>query len=129
MQYLLDTNQIVFAIRGEGRVRRHVDAVGTPGIVISAVSIAELEYGSLRSADPALHRARWRRFVNVFDEVPFDSAAAIAHATLRDVLRQSPIGERDLMIAAIARARDLTVVTHNLAEFRRVPGLRIEDWL
>lgn len=58
----------------------------------------------------------------------FDRAAAEEHARLRYLLRHAPIGERDLLVAAIASANGLRVVTSNLAEFTRVPGLEVEDW-
>jgi len=58
----------------------------------------------------------------------FDRAAAGEHARLRYLLRYAPIGERDLLVAAIASANGLGVVTNNLAEFARVPGLTVEDW-
>ncbi len=60
----------------------------------------------------------------------FAGAAAEAYGRLRAELarRGTPIGPNDLMIAAIALAQDLTLVTHNTAEFSRVPGLRLEDW-
>jgi tRNA(fMet)-specific endonuclease VapC len=62
--------------------------------------------------------------------LPFDDAAAEAYGRLRAELarRGTPIGPNDLMIAAIALAHDLTLVTHNTAEFSRVSGLRLEDW-
>ena len=63
--------------------------------------------------------------------LPFDHEAAEAYALTRFALERMgrPSGERDLLIASIALARGLTVVTHNLSEFARVPGLQTEDWL
>ena len=58
----------------------------------------------------------------------FDREAAEVHGDLRHALRHNPIGERDLLLASIAFARGLTVVTANVREFRRVPGLAVEDW-
>ena len=129
MRYMLDTNHVVYAIHGEGAVRRRVESAVSLGLCVSVISIAELEYGSLRSPDPDRHRARWRRFLDPFDVLPFDRAAALEHAVIRAVLRQTPIGERDLLIAASPRAHGLTVVTHDLDEFRRVPGLPVDDWV
>jgi hypothetical protein len=60
--------------------------------------------------------------------VPFDRGAAEHHARIRHLLRRQPIGERDLLTASVALAYDLTLVTHNAAEFSRVPELRVEDW-
>ena len=63
-----------------------------------------------------------------FQVVAFDRGAAEHHARLRYPLRRRPIGERDLLIASIALAYDLTLVTHDAAEFSRVPRLRVDDW-
>ena len=60
--------------------------------------------------------------------LPFDEPAAVEHARLRLTLRQTPIGERDLMIAAIALAHRLDVATINTTEFKRVPKLKVVDW-
>src|SRR5207249_1133472 len=98
-------------------------------IVVSVVTIAELAYGSLKHADPDAHRNAWEAFVTVFEVLAFDEEAARTHAEVRYTLRSAPIGERDLLIAAIALPRSLILVTHNVREFRRVPGLRVEDWV
>jgi len=70
------------------------------------------------------------RFCDAFISLPFDDDAAAEYASLRFELALAgmPIGPNDLMIAAIALAKGLTLVTHNTAEFRRVVGLKIEDW-
>lgn len=96
--------------------------------MVSAVTVAELEYGSRKHQQPERHRLAWQSFVSLFEVLPFDEEAARAHARVRYALRSSPIGERDLIITAIALPRSLVVVTHNVREFRRVPGLRVEDW-
>lgn len=128
MRYLLDTNVVSQAIRGHAQVRRRIERHAERGIAVSAVTIAELEYGSLKHPQPERHRLAWEAFVAVFEVLPFDEDTARAHARIRYALRSSPIGERDLLIAAIALPRTLIVVTHNVREFRRVPGLRVEDW-
>jgi tRNA(fMet)-specific endonuclease VapC len=110
-------------------VRQRLERAYPDGIAVSIVSVAELEYGSLCNAQPDRHRALWRRFLEPFPVQVFDDVAAVLHAGLRRALRHTPISERDLLIAAIARAHDLTVVTHNGAEFARVPGLATADWL
>ena len=71
-----------------------------------------------------------RSTLALFLPLPFDDAAAEEYAKIRIYLerRGRIIGHNDLMIAAAARSRDLTLVTHNVREFTRVPGLRIEDW-
>lgn len=70
------------------------------------------------------------RFVARFVNLPFDPPAAKEYGRLRLALERAgtPIGPNDLMIASIALAHGLVLVTHNVPEFARVPGLRIEDW-
>jgi tRNA(fMet)-specific endonuclease VapC len=110
-------------------IRSRIDRHANRGIVVSVVTIAELACGSLKHANPEVHRRAWETFVAAFEVVTFDEAAARTHAEVRYALRSAPIGERDLLIAAIALPRKLVVVTHNLREFRRVPRLRVEDWV
>lgn len=129
MRYLLDTNAVIHAIRGRPtQVRQRVDATGPATVAVSAVTVAELWFGAEKSSDPEKRRRVFAAFLHPFDILPFDEAAGKEHGVLRNRLRRSPIGERDLLIAAIARSRHLTVVTENTGEFRRVPGLSVEDW-
>ncbi len=87
-------------------------------------------FGSLKSQNPKRSRAKQDDFLRQFDSLPFDDDAAEEYADIRAYLetRGKPIGTRDMLIAAIARANGLVVVTHNTKEFRRIPGLNIEDW-
>jgi tRNA(fMet)-specific endonuclease VapC len=127
--WLLDTNMLIFAARDRPRgPRRRLREVSPDDVAISTISIAELWFGAEKSDDPDRKRAAWKKFLEPFPVLPFDRPAAERHAQLRFLLRHEPIGERDLLVASIASVAGLTVVTHNLAEFSRVPGLRIEDW-
>lgn len=129
MTWLLDTNVLIHAQRGRpAAVRRRLRAVSPDSVVISTVTVAELWYGIARSEDPDRKREVWSRLLAPFEVLAFDPAAAELHGGLRFALRHHPTGERELLIAAIALANDLTVVTANTREFRRVPGLRVEDW-
>lgn len=129
MTWLLDTNVLIHAQRGRPEnVRQRLQAVSPQTVAISSVTVAELWYGIERSDAPDRKRTLWSRVLAPFDVLPFDRAAGEIHGGLRFALRHHPIGERDLLIAAIALANDLTVVTGNIREFRRVPGLRVEDW-
>ena len=98
-------------------------------VATSCVTVAELWYGTAKGDDPERLRWLWARFLDSFDVLPFDRSGAEQHGELRFVLRHSPIGERDLLIASIALACDLTLITDNSAEFSRVPGLRTESWV
>lgn len=128
MSWLLDTNAVIHAIRGNpASVRERLEDAGPTRLRVSAVTVAELWYGAEKSSRPD-RRTLFETFLEPFEILPFDEEAAKEHGRLRHALRRSPIGERDLFIAAIARVNDLTVVTANVREFERVPGLAVEDW-
>ncbi|CAN5314842.1 type II toxin-antitoxin system toxin VapC [soil metagenome] len=132
MIYLLDTNVWVVLLRSKSAVvdaRFRVEAAA--GTVRScSVVAAELRHGAFRSAKPAENRAAVDTILAPFPSVPFDDDAAEHYAEIRHHLEQigQPIGPLDLQIAAIARHHGWTVVTHNLGEFSRVPGLHCEVW-
>lgn len=127
--WLLDTNAIIHAQRGEPPgFGQRLARTSPDDVVISAVTIAELWHGAAKHPDPERKRRLWLRVLEPFVVLPFDRAAAEVHGDLRYELRHSPIGERDLLLASIGLARGLTLVTANLREFRRVPGLNVEDW-
>jgi tRNA(fMet)-specific endonuclease VapC len=129
MTWLLDTNALIHAERGRPpAVRVHLQSRSPEDIAISAISIAELWYGAAKHADPASKRELWKRYLEPYAMHTFDRSAAEIHGDLRFRLRHHPIGDRDLLIAAIALANDLTLVTNNTREFERVPELRVEDW-
>jgi tRNA(fMet)-specific endonuclease VapC len=89
-----------------------------------------LYYGAARSTNPARERAAVDAFAAPFACLPFDHTAADVYATIRADLesRGLPIGANDYLIAAVALANNLTLVTHNTTEFTRVKGLVVEDW-
>jgi tRNA(fMet)-specific endonuclease VapC len=131
MIHLLDTNAWISYIKSSASpVRSRLEQLPPNGIATCSIVKAELLYGiynsSRRDANLAL-------FLNLFKEVlsyPFDDAAADVYGRIRAELTRAgtPIGPNDLMIAAIALCHDLVLITHNLSEFSRVPGLRLEDW-
>jgi tRNA(fMet)-specific endonuclease VapC len=127
--WLLDTNVIIHSVSGRPpRVRAELRRRSPADVALSSVTVAELWYGAAKHPDPARKRIAWMRVLAPFDILPFDRAAAEQHADIRYAQRHNPIGERDLLVAAIAVVRGLTVVTHNTREFKRVPGLVVEDW-
>jgi tRNA(fMet)-specific endonuclease VapC len=126
---LVDTNTLIHAMRGRPpRVREELRRRAPSEIAVSAITIAELWYGAEKHSNASAKRAAWAAALEPYEVLTFDRAAAEHHARLRYALRHAPIGERDLLIAAIAVARQLIVVTHNTREFGRVPGLVVEDW-
>ena len=131
MRYLLDTNTCIAYLNGRAvGVRRRLQALPPGEVALCSVVKAELLYGARKSTNPSGVLAKLQLFFAPFTSVPFDDAAAQAYGTLRADLERAgrPVGPNDLMIAAIALERGLTLVTHNTGEFERVVGLTIEDW-
>lgn len=97
---------------------------------VSSVVAYELAVGVAKSPDTARHRAQLDAFLASVQVVPFEMRDAEESADIRAHLERlgSPIGPYDLLIAGLARCRNLVLVTHDAAEFGRVPGLQIEDW-
>lgn len=130
VRYLLDTATCISAIRQHLPVLARMMRTPPEEMAIAAMTAAELWFGALKSTDPPRGRAITDAFLEPFEIVSFDDAASDHYASARHHLesRGTPIGERDLIIAATALARGLTVVTNNAREFERVPSLQVEDW-
>ena len=109
---------------------RRLQTLPPAEVRVCAIVKAEMYYGAMKSVDPAHTLAQQQMFLNAFESLPCDDAAALVYGRVRAELarRGMPIGPNDLMIAAIAVAHDLILVTHNATEFDRVTGLRLEDW-
>lgn len=125
--FLLDTNVCVQYLPGKNLlVRQRLAARQTQEVRFCSLVLSELYIGVLRSARPAKNRADVDQFAAPFASLPFDDAAAEVCARIRHHLESQglPIGQ----IAAIALANGCALVTHNTAEFSRVPGLLLEDW-
>jgi tRNA(fMet)-specific endonuclease VapC len=129
---MLDTNVCVELIRGRApgvfdRLRRHrVDEVA-----MSSITLAELQYGVAKSARPGGNAVLLVEFCAPLALLDFDSRAAETYGIMRATLERAgtPIGPLDSLIAAHALSLGVTLVTNNQREFRRVGGLRIENWV
>jgi tRNA(fMet)-specific endonuclease VapC len=131
MKYLLDTNTCVRYINGRAlQIRRKLSTLVDEDIATCTLVHAEMFYGSAKSQTPEVSLAKQRTFLDRFVCLDFDSAAAAVYGPMRARLEKqgTPIGAHDLLIAAIAVANSLILVTHNTREFSRIEGLRIEDW-
>lgn len=131
LRFLLDTNIISAMMRSPlGEVSRRIAEVGEDSICTSIVVAAELRFGAVKSANPALIE-RVELILSAIDTLPFEPPADRHYAQIRHDLGQQGqlIGPNDLLIAAHALALELTVVTANEREFGRVPGLKVENWL
>ena len=131
MIYLLDSNVWVAILRTKHpEVAARYGATDPADVRTCSVVVAELYYGCEKSAKPVENRAAVDALLVPVFCLPYDVAAADHFARLRRYLesRGEVIGPYDLQIAAIALANGCTLVTHNTAEFNRVPGLTVEDW-
>ena len=129
--FLLDTNICIFAIKQKPEiVLQTIQANMDTGMFISTLTIAELEYGISNSMYPEKNRTALLEFLTIFDVLPFDDHDAIEYGKIKAILKKqgSIIGPIDLLLAAQAVSKKLTLVTNNVKEFQRVENLTIEDW-
>lgn len=131
-RYLLDTNAVIALMKAHPGVIRRIQEVGAADLTICAPVEAELWFGVARS-DPHRQAHNHQRLRTLLDWLPSLAFMGEATAQFGDIRAHlarlgTPIGPYDLQIAAIARAHDLTLVTRNVREFERVPGLRLENW-
>jgi tRNA(fMet)-specific endonuclease VapC len=131
MKYLLDTCTVSDFVKGQPKVLARIKATSPNLIAVSALTRMEVDFGL------ALNAARAKKLAPVLDAffstiatLPFDEADAQAAAAIRAALKTQgqPIGAYDVLIAGTGLARGLVVVTSNVGEFKRVSGLRVEDW-
>lgn len=129
-KFMLDTDSVSFALRGQGRVGSRILEHRPSEICVSAITLGELRYGAARRNSRKLHDLIDAFTANVA-VMPFDELCASQFGIVASLLaeRGAPIGEFDALIAAHATALEVTLVTNNLKHFARVAGLSVENWL
>jgi tRNA(fMet)-specific endonuclease VapC len=131
LAYLLDTNILSDLVRNpQGLVATRIAKAGEDTVCTSIIVAAELRYGATKSNSEKLAE-RIDLILSALEILPLEIPADHQYAELRHHLTRqgTPIGPNDLLIAAHALANDLTVITANVGEFSRVPGLKVENWL
>lgn len=131
MRYLLDTNACIRAINGRSaQIRSRLLTVPLEDLGVSIISKAEMFYGSSKSQTPERSLEKQLAFLETIQTISFDESAALIYGNIRAELerRGLVIGANDLLIAATAVSFELTLVTHNLREFSRIKGLKLQDW-
>lgn len=132
MSYLLDTDICIYILNGASSAleQQFREKAGTR-ICVSTLTEAELYYGALHSSRPEKNRERVRVLLDPLEMVSFDSEAAHQFAQIKETLvtKGKPIGAIDMLIAAIAKAKELTLVTNNVKHFKSIPGLTVENWV
>jgi tRNA(fMet)-specific endonuclease VapC len=131
MRYLLDTNVCIEILRGRNlALKARLAAKSLNELGLCSVVWAELQCGARLAQNPQQELARLQDAFGDWPRLAFDDPAAEAYGEIRAYLQRAGrlIGGNDLLIAAIAQANDLLLVTHNTGEFARVPNLPVEDW-
>ena len=134
--YMLDTNTCIYAMQG-ARKDKFACVTDTfkkkikQGLSMSAITLAELEYGVANSNQPEQKAAALLQFLVVFDIMPFNESAASEYGKIRADLKRRGllIGPNDMLIAAHAKSIGHILVTSNRREFERIGGLQLEDWM
>ena len=131
LKYLLDTNIVIYVIK-----RRPIEVMGVFNenagrMAISAITLSELFHGAEKSGKVAQNLAVVEEFASLLEVLPYTAKASQHYGAIRSALEKAgqPMGVNDLHIAAHARSEGLTLVTNNLGEFERVPGLLTENWI
>ena len=132
MRYLLDTNICIYLIKKHpseilARFRQH----SPQDVAISTITLFELQYGVEKSQYRQRSEDALAKFLLPLNLVYLDYSSAIEAAAIRAQLERKgmPIGPYDLLIAGLARSRDMTLVTNNTKEFERIVGLDLENWV
>ncbi len=131
LRYMLDTDTCIHVLRDRPASMRERFREAAGSLCISAITLSELLYGAMASAQPAVKRAQVEAFAARLEILPYGDTAADHFSDIKADLKRRGclIGAYDLMIAAHARSLGLMLITGNLREFRRVDGLRCESWL
>jgi tRNA(fMet)-specific endonuclease VapC len=131
LQYMLDTNICIYVMKQRPeKLRERFDRFAEQ-LCISSITLGELYHGVDKSARRAENLHGLETFASRLEVLAFSPKAAAHYGQMRAELERAgrPIGPYDLLIAAHARAEGLTIVTNNTREFRRAPGLRVENWI
>ena len=130
--YLLDTNICIYIINKHPKsVMKKMYSINPEEIIISTITVAELEYGASKSRQRDQNRVALRNFLSPFEIIPFNTQDAEIYGIIRADLerRGELIGPYDMQLASQALTRDLIMVTNNTVEFNRIPKLKVENWV
>lgn len=131
MKYLLDTNTCIAFLKGNQTVVEKIRTIGIENLCLCSIVKAELWFSACKSQRVTANQAVLKEFFAQFSSLAFDDNSIEHYGEIRALLSKAgkPIGANDFLIAAIAKANQLTLITNNTREFIRVPDLLLEDWL
>ena len=127
---VLDTNILIYFFKGKGNVAQNMLSTQPKEIAIPAIVLYELQVGIQKSSSPRKRKAQLKQLTDIVKTIPFGSKEAEAAASIRSKLEKKgvTIGPYDILIAATALSGNHTLITHNTKEFKRINGLKVEDW-
>ena len=132
MIYLLDTNTCIYFLNSSSeKIISQFKRFSPSEINLPSITVAELFYGAEKSKAKKKNWAIVENFVSTFEIVPFDEKSCEIYARIRASLEKSgvPIGPMDLLIASISLANNSILVTNNIKEFKRIKGMKLENWV
>ncbi|PSB08775.1 VapC toxin family PIN domain ribonuclease [Pleurocapsa sp. CCALA 161] len=132
MKFLLDTNICIYIIKQKPlELLQKFNTYQVGEIGISAITVAELEFGVQKSQFPTRNQQALTQFILPLQIVDFDHAAAVIYGNIRAMLEKegTPIGSLDTQIAAHALSLQVILITNNVKEFSRVPSLQLDNWV
>ncbi|MBO09556.1 MAG: VapC toxin family PIN domain ribonuclease [Planctomycetaceae bacterium] len=132
MRYLLDTNICIYLIkRAPAKAFRRIQKLRVGDVGISAITFCELQFGVANSAKPEKNQLALMEFLAPVEILDFPAAAGVVYGEVRTKLQRKgkPIGNYDLLIGVHALQAGLTLVTNNTKEFKRIPNLKLENWV
>ena len=132
MRFMLDSDICIYLIKGKPpQVLSRLKAFNPGDVSLSSVTLSELEYGVAKSSKPQQNRDALDAFLAPLEILPFNGEAAYRYGQIRAYLEKEGmlIGAMDMLIGAHAVSASITLVTNNIKEFGRIPGLHLENWL
>lgn len=132
LSYLVDTDVFSLMVKGQdASINTRIQTLVKGEATVSVITAGEFYYGVTHAPVSTLRDQRAQRLLDFFGLLPLDAEVAVSYGTVRADLRRAgtPIGPNDLWLAAQALAHGLTMVTRNTREFKRVKGLKVEDWV
>lgn len=132
MRFMLDTNICIYIVKKRPlQVLNRFKTFDVADIGVSSITLSELEYGVEKSINREQNREALIGFLAPLEIAPYDDLAAYHYGDIRARLEKAgrPVGAMDLLIAAHARSLAVPLVTNNVSEFKRIPGLSVENWL
>lgn len=131
-RYLLDSDVFSLMVKGtDEAINERMQTLAKGEAVLSVITTGEFFYGVAHQPISVLKDKRAQRLIDFYGVLPISEEVSLVYGQIRAALRAkgTPIGPNDLWLAAQAKAHGLVMVTRNGKEFKRVPGLKVEDWV